>query len=260
MLYKHLFDVHARQTFDWPRFYSHIGTAADEPLSPAFIEQIRAMGADQDYLQHVTTLGDLATDLQAMHADLGVLEEGLELVYRWRSSSSPSSSQTKTKRKRKSTAKKPEAEDVDLQKAIAASLAEQDPTNGASQTASAANLHAEPDSRAKASGSRESPEVLSSDSDLEASAGAPTASASSATPASQPLNTAAIAARAEELVEDRVGSIIGTERFLFNQDKLFTYVKDAIAFWTGRVSLHRRLISACIDCCFSRREGSASMR
>lgn len=238
MLYKYLFDAHARQLFDWPRFYAHIGIASDEPLSPAFVEQIRAMGADQDYPQHVTTLGDLAKDLQAMHADLGALEDGLELVYRWRSASSPSSSQTKTKRKRKTRIKNVETEDIDLQKAISASLADQPPTNTAIQAQDASGAGEDGQIAVRASGSRDSPETLSSDTDMpeEITVIENGTSSSSAPPSSQPLNTAAIAARAEEVLEDRVGSIIGTEKFLFNHDKLLTYVKDAIGFWMGRVS------------------------
>lgn len=219
MLYKYLFDVHGASALDWRRFWDHIRLGPDDALSDSFLDQTKAicLGSGLEALLDVKSVGGLAEYLQSLHDEIGILQDELELVYRWRGSSS-STPQKKRKVKTVSVPDHPDADaDIVVQRAIEASL------KGVEGTSNAPIDLDDPKTVEKPPRTPSPPRKSASD-----EAKSPLAST--------PMDVWELANRADLIRETTEGSIIGVEQFRFQYDGMLTYVKDAIAFWNGRVS------------------------
>jgi hypothetical protein len=236
MLYKRLFDTHAKGQFDWARFFKHMRLEAEEPFSEAFLTQCTAICASLGIPIEIVpvNLDLLAQSLSSLHRDVGILDDQLELVYRWRGSANASPvKKPHAKKARQSSSS--EAEDEELQRAIAASLVGQKGQPiaieiGAGEAASSAPLTPQANTGKRRRKDSQMP----------------------ASPSKTP-QTAELARKAAEIRESEEGDIIGTTKFTYQGDKLSAYLDQALTFWNGRVSeLLRTTLFILMSCIRSR--------
>lgn len=246
MLYKYLFDIHARDSFDWSRFYEHIGFSGSEPLSDTFVSETSEVchGPILSDAAHARTLADLAEVLRAAHLQLGNTRDELDLVYRWRASSGAFSSPSKSLPRRRKAMKSPKdaiKKVIDLTGEV---VSEVIPTD-----APAIDLTDSPelpsqdslgktDQGAQPHNSPRSQQDARSASPLNITE----TRQSSMPPAitmlpTTPLNLRDLAAKAEHIQEEAAGSIIGKTTFKYDEPAMLAYLQDAASFWTGRVGL-----------------------
>lgn len=245
MLYKHLFDVHAKDTFDWSRFFEHIKINPSEPLSDGFVAQSQVICESSDLTAAASArnLGDLVAALQSCHTHAGTLQENMELVYRWREPVNPFDSPTVARRRRTrkppaGTASAPTAEVIDLTAEEPAQSAQASPSVVVSATSPgqlerAASAPAGEIATASPTQSVAQP-VPQTPAKAETTAAADAASAHG-TPAT-PIDLREISQKTDLIQTTAAGTIIGTEPFTYDQEKLFAYLDNAISFWQGRVS------------------------
>ena len=200
MLYKFLFDIHSCKQFDWARFYTHIGLQPEDTFSTAFIDQTSMVfqGLAIDRPFTVATLGDLAEILQKLHQELGTLQDDLELVYRWRGPVNRSSSKHSSIKRGSH--------------GISEDLVFNNASNAATEGSNPAPLD-------PAASPQPEPEHEPS-------------TAPANFPSMQDMSD-----KAEDIKAEEEGSVIGTEKFSYNGEKLREYLLDALSFWKGRVSL-----------------------
>lgn len=271
MLYKTFFDMHARSQFDWQRFYAHVALHPTEQFSTSFLEQTRVIceGLGADDATKATTLGDMTNALSRVHAEMGPLQDQLELVYRMRGDANAPRMWRPDKKKARqgrrggqdastSTAISSSSsaisitvssdEDEDLQRAIAASLINSEALSGVT---SSSQTDA-PSAPALASQVAAPPSAsicidLTSDEEAVPSLSKPLAPAATpkrrrtesmaSTAKATPPSTQEIAARAQAVRAEQEGSIIGTETFQHDATRLEAYLELALSFWHGRVGL-----------------------
>jgi hypothetical protein len=260
MLYRYLFEAQAKDTFDWARFWSHVELKPEYTLSPSFLEQTKAIcfGSGLEDMLALTTIGQMAEYLRGLHLEIGSLQEDLELVYRWRGSSNPSPRMSK---KRKAMSVPPPATQVDgsgstpvddndsaLQAAIAASIKSQQGTATmpidldsapAPVTVSLESPKTSPNpqqSQPVHSADTEPAGLLASDFAKRTSPPLDSQDKSNNSPSSTPMDVWEMANKAELVRKVEEGSIIGTEKFKYNVDKMLEYVRNTLALWNGRVS------------------------
>ena len=278
MLYKTFFDKHARSQFDWQRFYAHVSLHPTEEFSASFLEQTRVIceGLGADDATKATTLGGMADALRRVHAEIGQLQDQLELVYRMRGDvNAPRSRRPDRKKARQGRRGGQDAststvvsssssatsitlssdEDEDLQRAIAASLINNEAKSGvASSSQMDAPCAPAPASQIVAPPSTSICIGLTSDEDAVLSLSKPLAPAATpkrrrtestaSTAKATPPTTQEIAARAQAVRAEQEGSIIGTEKFQHDATKLEAYLELALSFWHGRVRLSSAAIAS----------------
>ena len=271
MLYKTFFDAHAGGLFDWPRFYAHVALHPTEEFSASFLEQTRVIceGLGADDASNATTLGGMADALSRIHAEMGQLQNQLELVYRMRgAANAPRLRRPDRKKARQgrrsgqdastSTAMSSSSsamsitlssdEDEDLQRAIAASLinygamprvassSQMDASSGPAPTSQNAAASSSAVCIDLTSDEHESPSSSKSIGPAATPKRQRTESIASTAKATPP-GTQELAARAQAVRAEQEGSIIGTETFQHDATKLEAYLELALSFWRGRVGL-----------------------
>lgn len=221
MLYKRLFDTHALGKFEWQTLFAHVGLDADESFSEAFQIECTALcaGLGIPLLDAPLNLDMLAQSLASLHREVGPLDDQLELVYRWRGSSQ--TSPVKRRAAKKSRLSSSSEEDSELQKAIAASLAEHQTEE--TRSAVQPDLSMQP-------GNEQSLTPQSGAAGKRRRKDSEQPSSPSQTP-----QTIELAHKAAVLREAEEGDIIGSTKFSYQEDKLSAYLDQALAFWQGRV-------------------------
>lgn len=265
MLYRYLFNKHATDSFDWTRLWSHVDLSPQDILSASFLQQTKAIciGSNLEDVLHLTTIGQLAEYLRDLHLEVGQLQEQLELVYRWRGSSNSSPRRlrrkdTKNDSSAKDTEKSTDNDDTALQAAIAASLkdeagpaktpiaidvgAESKPKEAIDDSGMFVDDMAQDTSDAKRTRADDARQTAPSQSAVTSHASQDSAVSRSQgdsnlqTPSSTPMDIWDIANKAEIVRGEEEGSIIGTEKFTYNEEDMLKYVMNTVAFWNGRVS------------------------
>lgn len=262
MLYRYLFNKHATDSLDWPRFWKHVKLSPEDTLSPSFLEQTKVicLGSNLEDMLHLTTIGQLSEYLRATHLEIGELQEGLELVYRWRGSSYSSPRRSKRRQSNEGIGRgsagvvtSSDSSDAQLQAAIAASLKE---TAGTAEKPISIDEdeHVQSKTAPDDSGmfvdqplTKGSPEQGPTENGGTTQSSSPKAIAAQSpqtkstpgspqVPSSTPIDIWDIANKAEVVSKQVEGSIIGTTKFQYKEDEMVTYVRNTLSFWKGRVS------------------------